>query len=954
MSEYILPWVKSCFTFRYGAATPRALAETVAASGFRGAVLADRGGVYGQFAFTDACTLSGVEGVPGADLTFDGRKYIFLALASGWSELSGLITSFHLPGRVPCTEAFERTGNTACISFSPSDTEYLEKELGFQGHVFNAVLPREISGTDPGADEELLIDQGMKPLAVWPSMFCHENDRTVHRILRKVDSLLAEPLIPDGSPPEETYDVPSLDLFLSEFSTARRSLENNRELALLTCSLPVHSPPKPPCGKHDNRLLRNLTAKRLEGRYGNSCAAKRRLETELDAIAGVGLSGYFLTFSNLIEHCRETGITAVARGSAAGSIVSYLLDISIVCPLRYDLSFARFFNRLRSEPPDIDLDIDSDRRDELMQWFLEKQGRYAASVSQIVTYRSRSAFRAVAAAYGMGPEEIDTLVKLLSDLEDPIWSQPKVAAVLRSSRLLKGLPSHMAPHPCGVVCSNVEIDRIIPVEGSSGGLEITHYDKDGTEFLGLLKMDLLGQRGLTSLSIACRGIREVPAMLFRRQGALSEKALEMLNEGRTLGVAHIESPALRGLLREMDIRNMEDVARALALVRPGAAAGGGREKYLSRVHRLARIDYPVPELRELLRENLGVMLFQEDISEAASILLGIDEAQGDLMRRRLKKKTVQREEILSMCRRRGMNPEKAEICWAALSGYAGYGFCKAHSYTYGVIACASAEMKTSRPAAAMAAMLAAGGGFYHSSVYLEEARRMGITLLPPGVNTGEWVSRSPDDESIMIGFRHLKGMGSTEFEKLKEGRPYSCPEQVLSSGCGRAIAGSMAQAGCFREIGLNPARALWCLEAGVSDLFPEGTGSPDLPEYDTEFRLASELAILDVPLVANPISLVKRPGATYPLGEIPTEGRVKLWGRYVTGRRLEKGAGFLMLEDDTGVADIFLPSPWFRNSKRILRRPGATLLVTGTIERNGRIRAGHVESGPLTVAPAEL
>ncbi len=954
MGEYILPWVKSCFSFRYGAATPEALAETAADRGFSGVVLADRGGVYGQFTFTRACGKSGIAGVPGADLVFADRRYIFIALSGGWSELAGIVTCSHLPARVPRDEAFRNSGNLACISLSSSDTCYLRDVLGFQGYLFNAVLPFGMSGADPALAEDAILAAGMEPIAVWPSMFCRENDRAVHRILRKADSLLGDPLITGIVPPEETSDIPSIGLWSETFSGAGRSLANNRELSMLTCTLPVHSPPRPPCTEEDDLQLRSLTSSRLTERYRNSYAARRRLGNELEAIARAGLSGYFLAFSGIIEHCRGEGITVTARGSAAGSIVSFLLDISIVCPLRYDLSFSRFWGRLRAEPPDIDLDIDSERRNELMEWFLHEQGRKAASVSQVVTYRSKSAFRTAAAVSGMGPEEIDSLAKILSDEKDPIWRKPGMADILQQSMLLRGLPSHMAPHPCGVVCANTEVDRIVPVEGSTGGLEITHYDKDGVEFLGLLKMDLLGQRGLTALTIACRGTGKEPSMLFGKQGALSKEALDMINQGRTLGVAHIESPALRGLLREMDIRGMEDVARALALVRPGAAAGGGRERYLARVHHLARVDYPLPELRELLRENLGVMLYQEDISEAASILLGIDEAQGDLIRRRLKRKTVSREEIVSMCRRQGMSPERADTCWEVLSGYAGYGFCKAHSFTYGVVACTSAEMKVSRPAMAMAAMLAAGGGFYHSSVYLEEARRMGITLLPPGVNSGRWVSHAPDDGSIMLGFRHLKGMGSGEFDRLCEGRPYSSPGQVLSAGCGHSIARAMAQAGCFREIGFNPARALWCLEAGVSDLFPDGTGSPDLPEYGTEYRLASELALLDVPLVANPVSLVRRPGATYPLSEIPDHGRVKLWGRYVTGRRLERGAGFLMLEDDTGVADVFLPSPWFTNSKRILRRPGVTLLVTGLVESNGRIRAGRIESGPLTVAPAEL
>jgi DNA polymerase III alpha subunit len=954
MDGYMLPWVKSCFSFRYGSARPGVLAEAAARNGFRGAVLADRCGVYGQFEFASACRGTGVAGVPGADLTVHGRRYVFVALSGGWDELSLMVTSSHLPGRVQPEEAFGNSGNLVCISLSSSDTCYLRETLGFQGRILNAVLPFRECGTDPASSEASLVAMGLEPLAVWPSMFCGPEDRTVHRILRQADSLLGDPRVTDLAPPFENSDLPDAGSFGKAFRGAERSLANNRELASLTCSLPVQSPPRPPGGPDDDRELRELTSSRLGEHYGRSPAARRRLEKELETISRAGLSGYFLTFGDIIEHCRRGGVTVTARGSAAGSIVSFLLGISIVCPLRYDLSFSRFFNRLRAEPPDIDLDLDSERRDEVMEWFLRRQGRRAASVSQVVTYRSKSAFRTAAAASGMGPEEIDSLAKILSDAADPVWKKPRMTRILDDSRLLRGLPSHMAPHPCGVVCANSPVDGIVPVEGASGGLEITHLDKDGVEFLGLLKMDLLGQRGLTALTIACRGTDHPPSLLFRRQGALSRKALDILNSGRTLGVAHIESPALRGLLREMDIRSIEDVSRALALVRPGAAAGGGRERYLSRVHRQSRVEYPLPELRELLRENLGVMLYQEDISEAASILLGVDEAQGDLIRRRLRKKSMSRDEILSVCRRRGMSPEKAAVCWDVLSGYAGYGFCKAHSFTYGVVACVSTEMKVERPAAAMAAMLAAGGGFYHSSVYLEEARRMGIRLLPPGINTGGWVSLPPDDSSIMLGFRHLKGLGREEFERLHHGRPYSSPAQVLAAGCGQATARTMAQAGCFREIGFNPARALWCLEAGVSDLFPEGTGSPDLPDYGTEYRLASELALLDVPLVANPISLVDRPGATWPLRDIPDHGRVKLWGRCVTGRRLDRGAGFMMLEDDTGVADVFLPSPWFGNSRRILRRPGATLLVTGTVESNGRIRAGRIESGPLTVAPAEL
>ena len=410
-------------------------------------------------------------------------------------------------------------------------------------------------------------------------------------------------------------------------------------------------------------------------------------------------------------------------------------------------------------------------------------------------------------------------------------------------------------------------------------------------------MDLLGQRGLTTISLVCSALGKDPMSVFRRGGSIPDAAGNLLNSGGTIGVVHVESPAMRGLLKEMKIRTMEDVARALALVRPGASAGGGRKNYLDCMHSESIHNYSLPELRRVLMENLGVMLYQEDVSKAAEVLLGSDEASSDLLRRRLKKKLVDKGEIISICRRRGMNPVKAEIVWEVLSGYAGYGFCKAHAFTYGAVSCAAALLKAEHPALYMASVMAAAGGFYSPRVYLEEARRLGISFMPPGVNTGKWLTCEREGK-IIPGFHHLKGMGSTEYEKLRGGRPYRYPFELLEAGCGMSLCRNMAAAGCFRETGFSPPASLLQLETGDGGFFPGlPPGTPDLPDYSTRNRIAMELGLLGLPLSASPLELITRPEGTVPLERTGSSGSIRVWGRFVSPRRVSSRMLPLLIQE---------------------------------------------------------
>jgi len=912
MEKPLLLWVKSAYSFRWGTDLPETLVEAVRLGGFGGAMLADTGGVYGTHRFAVAASSAGITGIPGAELQTSAGTVAAGALASGWGQLCRLVTSVYLEERVDHGEALRDSSNLFCMVKDPARGLFL-RELGWEGMVFVPVLPGESDPHCPG---------GILPISCAPSMYAGDKSPEVHSMLRKFDELLPEPRAVKVPLDNCRRALPKYSPDL--WRNAPFALRNNFRLSEEVCTLPVRSPYRPPVITGDDASkLRNMLYPRLRELYGNSGAAEKRLLDELRELSEAGLCGYFIVFHRILSYCGKHGILAVARGSAAGSLVSRLLGLSAICPIRYGLSFTRFFNRLRDDPPDIDLDIDGSLRDRVYKWFLEEWGERTAAVSATVTYRTKSAVRVACAALGISRDETDVLARLSSNPWNPLWRQPLPAEVLEKAEFLKGLPSHLMPHPCGVVIGEGLIASAVPVEMCSGGLPVTQLDMHGVEHTGLIKMDLLGQRGLTSLSLASG--KADRGRLVNHSGFLDEKTLVLINGGGTIGVPHIESPAMRGLLKRMNICTVEDVARALALVRPGAASGGGRDRYMAGGEK----NVPAP-LRNILLENRGVMLYQENVTEAACALMGLSPAEGDLMRRRLKRKAADREEIIAGCIRNGHSRETALRGWELLSGYAGYGFCKSHAMTYAAVACSYAAIKAERPASAMASFLAAGGGFYGHRVYVEEARRLGLKILPPDVNSSEWYCTSPSQNSLMVGMGYLAGMGETEFEKLKKGRPYTHPVQVRASGTGLKLALNMAMAGCFDSMEMNRPQAAWCVGEGASLLFPLGMPPPPLPDYIPSFRAARELELMEISTGGHPLVFQSRPAGTIPIAEMPEAGNSTVWGRVLTGRSLKEGAGFFMLEDETGVVDVFVPSPWYRKASVILRRTGATLILNCT------------------------
>ncbi len=504
-----------------------------------------------------------------------------------------------------------------------------------------------------------------------------------------------------------------------------------------------------------------------------------RLTHELEVINTLNLAPYFLLVWDIVEEANRRGIPAVARGSAASSMVTYCLGISCVCPLRWGLYFERFLNLQRGDCPDIDIDICGARRDELLDYVYGRWGaEHVAMIGSFITMHARLAVREVAKVFGVPPTEVNHFtkrlphrpvrelldaIKLLPQCRDlPVHDEPW-KTILHVALRLDDAPRHLGIHPCGTVISAKPLTNLVPLERATKGIVVTQYDMNAIEALGLIKMDLLGQRGLTTMSLALDNIERsgqwrvasgeqnvapdgvTPCPQARKIdfAAIPENdpaTCEVMAAGRTMGLFQIESPGMRGLLRTMKARTLEEVAMALALIRPGAAEYGSKELFLKRLRGKEPITFAHESLKTILGDTLGVCIYQEQVMQIAQAVGNMSLLEADIVRRSAAKFSGQRErerlraKFLKAAEQMGLEGVVREETWMMVEKFAGFGFCKAHAATYADISYRMTYLKTHHTAEFLAAMCSAGAGFYHVSAYVEEAKRWGISVWLPSVN----------------------------------------------------------------------------------------------------------------------------------------------------------------------------------------------------------------------------
>jgi error-prone DNA polymerase len=677
----------------------------------------------------------------------------------------------------------------------------------------------------------------------------------------------------------------------------------------LRAAVPAAAPPEPSAAARQQRFafLQRLCEEGLTARLpAVTRAAREALCRELDVIRRLDLTGYFLVCWDVVRFARAHGMPCLGRGSAANSLVSYCLYITHVNPLQHNLFFERFLNLERESAPDFDIDFGTEDREVVLDYIFERYGHdRVAMISTFVTMHARSAMREVAKALGVPKGEIDDIVKRLPHFVSardvrqriqndaarrdlPLDREP-FRSILEIAERIAEFPRHLATHPCGLVIAPRPILDIVPLQRGDKGLEITQWNMDGVEDAGLIKIDILGQKGLAVISDTIRqvehndGLRIDPEdidVLGDRRGR------ELLRRGRTIGCFYIESPIMLQLLEQAACDDFEVLTALSSIIRPGVSNHGGKREYLECHLGLRQPQVLHPLLEPVLRDTYGCLIYQEQVIQVAQAIAGMTLAESDGLRKCMSKKRnwqrmeTYRERFLSGARRNDVPSDIALEIFRRIESFAGYAFCKAHSASFAVESFASAYWKAHHPAEFMAAVLTNQGGYYTPMEYADEARRCGVHMLPPCVQESlrEFWGR---DRRIRTGLMQVKGLTDASIEALLHSRTQDGPFRDLGDLLRRVPLAhpeieSLIRCGALGVFGTQP-QLLWEL-ALRRRAAHEGKGSggchepaweladtprlqqlvariPPLPAYDEPQRLQAQLEVLEMTLGAHPFTL---------------------------------------------------------------------------------------------------
>jgi len=773
-----------------------------------------------------------------------------------------------------------------------------------------------------------------------------------------------------------------------------------------------------------------LEALRAQGRLKHELPEySERLDREIKMIQQMQFSGYFLIVWDFIRFAKSKSIpVGPGRGSAAGSLVSYAMQITDIDPLEYGLLFERFLNPERISMPDIDIDFCMNRRGEVIQYVTEKYGR--EQVAQIITFNTlgaRAAIKDVGRVLDMSFADVDRLTKLVPtvlniSLEDAIKTEPgfdelarkdqRVAEILQVARRLEGLARNCSVHAAGVVISPEPLKNLVPLYKTNKDEIVTQYDMNGLEKLSLLKMDFLGLTTLTLIDDALKLIEKRHGVkLVLEDLPLDDlKAYEVFSKGFTSGVFQFESPGMRDVLMRYQPTRVEDLTALNALYRPGPMKGGMLDDFIERKHGRKAVAYDLPELRPILEETYGVILYQEQVMQISSRVAGYSLGEADILRRAMGKKkaeemAAQRERFIKGALERGFPQRKVEKIFDLMEQFAGYGFNKSHSAAYAFLAFVTAYLKAHYPVDFMAALLTSEtGNPAKIAKYINECRDMGITVLAPDVNSSDWnfTPITPGEEgsgpgigSIRFGLGGVKNLGPSAVEAIRAAREehgpfralYQFCENVDLSAMNRRMIESLVRAGAMDSLEGNRAqlmaavesameagqRAQRARESGQEGLFGDAMGGemheekplPAVAEWALREKLVGEKEMLGFYVTGHPLDHYqdKIPElATHDSGSL--EGLAKgvevaLCG-VITGiqrKRNREGkpwASFL-LEDRTGALEALLFTTNFDRLSSMLQEDQPVFVRALALpEENAPPKISIQEIVPLEVARVPL
>jgi DNA polymerase-3 subunit alpha len=653
-----------------------------------------------------------------------------------------------------------------------------------------------------------------------------------------------------------------------------------------------------------------LEALHTQGRLKHELAEySERLDREIRMIQQMKFSGYFLIVWDFIRFAKSRSIpVGPGRGSAAGSLVSYAMQITDIDPLEYGLLFERFLNPERISMPDIDIDFCMNRRGEVIQYVTEKYGR--EQVAQIITFNTlgaRAAIKDVGRVLDMSFGDVERITKMVPtvlniSLENAIKSEPgfdeaakrdpRVADILAVALRLEGLARNCSVHAAGVVISPEPLKNLVPLYKTNKDEIVTQYDMNGLEKLSLLKMDFLGLTTLTLIDDAIKLIekRHGVKLVLEDLSLEDPKAYEIFSRAFTSGVFQFESPGMRDILRRYQPTRIEDLTALNALYRPGPLQGGMLDDFIERKHGRKAIVYDLPALKEILSETYGVILYQEQVMQIASSLAGYSLGEADILRRAMGKKKAdemasQRARFIKGALERGFPQRKIEKIFDLMEQFAGYGFNKSHSAAYAYLAFVTAYLKAHYPVDFMAALLTSEtGNPAKIAKYINECREMGITVLPPDVNSSDW-NFTPVGKAIRFGLGAVKNLGPSAVEAIRVAREESGRFHSIYQFCELVDLGSINR----RMIeSLIRAGAMDSFEGTRAQLFVAVEGAMEAGQGAQRARLSGQEGLFgdvfggDHPHVEKPLPAIP----DWTLRE-KLQGEKEMLGFYVTGHPLD-------------------------------------------------------------------
>ena len=739
--------------------------------------------------------------------------------------------------------------------------------------------------------------------------------------------------------------------------------------------------------------LRAATAQGLGARYpaGVQPSVRAQVDRELDLVEKLGVAPYFLTVYELVRFARSKEILCQGRGSAANSSICYALGITEVDPQRAKLVFERFISEARDEPPDIDVDFEHERREEVIQHVYDTYGRHrAALTATVISYRSRLALRETGKALGLSADTMGVLAErvwgshgktppeeVVRELGlDP--NSPRLRRALELTSVLIGFPRHLSQHPGGFVMCEGRLDEIVPIGNAAmPDRTVIEWDKNDLDALGILKVDVLGLGMLTCVRKGFELMRSHKAvdMEIAKLPADDPHVYDMLCDADSVGVFQVESRAQMSFLPRMKPRSFYDLVIEVAIVRPGPIQGDMVHPYLRRRNGEEPVAYPSEELREVLERTLGVPLFQEQAMQLAMVGAGFSSAEADQLRRsmaafrRLGKLSAFRDRFMSGMCERGYEADFADRCWRQIEGFGDYGFPESHAASFALLVYASAWMKRHHPDVFACALLNSQPmGFYAPAQIVADARRHGVEVRPIDVNSSSWdctlEPAAGDYYALRLGLRLVKGFGEGDAIKLvaARGNGYvSVTELHRLSGLGEGAVNALADASAFESIGFVRREAVWEAlepELPLGPLFDEPFNEmtdevcvPELPAATIGEEVSMDYSSSGLSLRAHPMQVLRnRLTGCVRAGDLAARSDgdfVAVAGLVITRQRpsTAKGVIFITLEDETGSANLVVWEHVFERFQAAVMT-GRLLRVSGRLQIEGKVIhliAGRIE-----------